>query len=147
RLIATPDTEARVPGLPEVDRDSEAAVADVWVPLEVLHDLRPLSFAAVRAEAELVLNRSTASSAPTHRSRSMPRRALGQADRPPHRLDWRLAARPQLEARSPLRHEHLEPVEDSSARSGRGFRCRRRWIWEIDQRLPRPELEQHLVPH
>src|SRR6185437_15176512 len=80
RLVPAPDAEARMLRLGQVDRDAQAAVADVGVAAEVLHDLRPLRPAAVRAEAELVLHSSPTSTTAAHRAPSMPIAVSGQAD-------------------------------------------------------------------
>src|SRR4051812_20427932 len=87
RLLSAPDTEARVLGLGEVEGDAQSAVADVRVALEVLDDFRPLSLAAVRAEAEVVLYLSSTPATAAHRASSMPPPRSGQADRVAHRLD------------------------------------------------------------
>src|SRR5579864_4375778 len=113
RLLATPHAQACVLRLRQIHGHSEAAVADVGVPAEVLDDLRPLRVAAVRTEAELVLHSHPACFAAAHRARSMPSAASGQAEGPAHRVDRRGATRPELEARGTLRDKNLETVEDA----------------------------------
>src|SRR3954468_3492646 len=144
-LFPSPDAETRVLRLREVDGDPKAAVADVGMALEVLDDLRPLRLAAVRAEAEVVLYRSSALPAVAHGVRSMPGRSSGQAERAAHDVHGRRMTRPELEARGSPGGEDLESVEQARARRRRGVSGRGARIREVDQRLISPELEQSLV--
>ena len=54
-------------------------------------------------------------------------------------------ARPELERGRALRHENLEPGDDPSAGSRGRARGRRLRVGQVDQRLPRPDLDEHLV--
>src|SRR5204862_7659431 len=71
----------------------------------------------------------------------------GQAERGTHHLRRCGPPCPQLEACGSLGGEHLETVEHAHAGGCRGLGRRGARIREIDQRLPTPELEQHLVSH